>query len=863
MTLAAGSKLGPYEIVAPLGAGGMGEVYRARDARLGREVAIKVLPASLSSDPERLRRFELEARAASALNHPNILSIYDIGSHEGAPFLVTELLEGETLRERLRSGLLPVRKAVEVGMQMAQGVAAAHEKGIVHRDLKPANIFLTRDGRAKVLDFGLAKLTQRADSGLGETQSLERPADPQTEAGVVLGTASYMSPEQVRGKPADARSDIFALGTILYEMFSGRRTFEKESSAETMAAILKEDPPELCGEGKKIPPAVERVVRHCLEKNPAERYQSARDLAFNLESLTSLSTTGAALPAPTARPRKWVIPIAATAVLITVAFAAFFAGKWRQRAMGGRQATFVQMSYQPETVFSARFAPDGETVVFSAAPEGNVPQLFVRRSDYPAPQPIGAPGMALLSVSSRGELAILTGVRHVAHFVFTGTLARMGLGGGAPREVLQNVQGADWNPVGSSFAVIREVNGESRLDYPIGTVLYQTAGYLSDLRFSPRGDRIAFFEHPLRYDDRGAVDVVDLQGHKRELAQSFGGEEGLAWSGDGSTIYFSGWRAGDSFMVIHAVTLAGELRTVLGAVGDLLVKDVNQQGNLLANEDNDQYRLMALAPGANTERDLSWLDQSVDPFISSDGRNLLFTDENDIAAGPNYALLLRKTDGSPVVRLGDGVALGLSPDGAWALSMIPGPPMRLELYPTGAGEKRVLERGDIQNYQSARFFPDGVHVLACGNQPGRLTRCYIQNGAGGAPRPLTPEGTTGGFVSPTGKEVLVQDADGRAAIYSVEGGPAQPVPALTPQDTIIRWSPDGRAVLVFQPFEVPGRVEKVDFATGRRTLVREIAPADRTGVLRILGVAVADDEKSYAYAYDRDLSRLGVIEGVQ
>ncbi|MBZ5560874.1 MAG: protein kinase, partial [Acidobacteriia bacterium] len=678
-----------------------------------------------------------------------------------------------------------------------------------------------------------------------------------------LGTAGYMSPEQVRGKPADARSDIFALGTILYEMFSGRRAFEKDSSAETMAAILKEDPPELSGEGRKIPPAVDRVVRHCLEKNPAERFQSARDLAFNLESLTSLSTTGAALPAPAARPRKWLIPIAAAALLMAVTLAAFIAGEWRQRAVGPQQATFVQMSYQPETVFSARFAPDGGTVVFSAAPEGNVPQLFVRRSDYPAPQAIGSPGTALLAVSSQGELAILTGVRHVAHFVFTGTLARMGLGGGAPREVLQNVQGADWSPDGSSFAIIREVNGESRLEYPIGTVLYQTAGYLSDLRFSPRGDQIAFFEHPLRYDDRGAVDVVDLQGHKRELAQGFGGEEGLAWSGDGSTIYFSGWRAGDSFMVIHAATLTGKLRTVMGAVGDLLVKDVNKQGNLLANEDNDQYRLMAFAPGAKSERDLSWLDQSVDPFISSDGRDLLFTDENDIAAGPNYALLLRKTDGSPVVRLGDGVASGLSPDGAWALSMIPGPPMRLELYPTGAGEKRVLDQGDIQNYQSARFFPDGAHVLACGNQPGRLTRCYIQDVASGAPRPITPEGTTGGFVSPNGKEVLVQDADGKAFIYPLDGGPAQPAPALTPQDTVIRWSTDPRSVLVFQPFEVPGRVEKVDLSTGHRTLVREIAPADRTGVLRILGVAVADDEKSYAYAYDRDLSRLGIILGVQ
>jgi len=865
MTLTSGFKLGPYEILSPLGAGGMGEVYRARDTRLGRDVALKVLLEAFARDAERLARFEQEARAVAALNHPNILAIYDTGSHQGAPFLVTELLEGETLRERLRSGPLPVRKALDVAAQAAHGVAAAHERGIIHRDLKPANIFLTDDGRVKVLDFGLAKLTQRNGSGLNETASPTLTADAamHTQAGMVLGTVGYMSPEQVRGKPADARSDIFALGTILYEMFSGRHAFEKDSSADTMAAILKEDPSELSGEGEKVPRAVDRIVRHCLEKNPAERFQSARDLAFDLESLSGLSTAGAAIPAAASRSRKWLMPVAAATVLMVVALASFIAGEWRERTTRWQRATFVQLNYRPETVFNARFAPDGETVVFSAAPQGNIPQLFVRRSDYPAPQAIASPGTVLLSVSTKGELAILTGVRHVAHFVFAGTLARMDLGGGAPRDVLQNVQDADWSPNGSGLAVIRELDGESRLEYPIGTVLYQTPGYLSELRFSPRGDQIAFFEHPFRYDDRGAVDVVNLQGHKQELAQGFAGEEGLAWARDGSAIYFSGWSAGESFMLIHAVTLAGKLRTVLGGVGDLLVMDVNQQGNLLASEDNDQYRLMALAPGEKTEHDLSWLDESVDPFISSDGRELLFTDENNTAAGPNYALLLRKTDGSPVVRLGEGVASGLSPDGTWALSMIPGPPMRLELYPTGAGEKRVLNQGDIQNYQSARFFPDAAHVLACGNQPGRLTRCYIQDVAGGTPQPVTPEGTAGGFVSPNGKQVLVQNADGRAFIYPLGGGPAQAASALTPQDTVIRWSMDARSVLVFRPFEVPARVENVDLSTGRRTLVREIAPADRTGVLRILGVAVADDEKSYAYAYDRDLSRLSVIEGVQ
>ena len=243
MALQPGTKLGPYSILSPLGAGGMGEVYRARDPRLQRDVAVKVLPPEFSQDPERLRRFEQEARSASALNHPHILAVYDLGTHDGAPFLVSELLEGESLRERLRAGALPVRKAVEIAAQIARGLAAAHEKGIVHRDLKPENVFLTKDGRVKILDFGLAKLihpeTSQSKLAAAPTQGAS------TDAGMVLGTVGYMSPEQVRGLPADFRSDIFALGAILYEMLAGKRAFQRDSAADTMSAILRDDPPDL------------------------------------------------------------------------------------------------------------------------------------------------------------------------------------------------------------------------------------------------------------------------------------------------------------------------------------------------------------------------------------------------------------------------------------------------------------------------------------------------------------------------------------------------------------------------------------------------------------------------------------------
>nr|MDQ5871852.1 serine/threonine protein kinase [Acidobacteriota bacterium] len=286
MTLAAGSRLGPYEILSPIGAGGMGEVYRANDPRLGREVAIKVLPASFSNDPDRLRRFEQEARAAGLLNHPNITAVYDIGTVDDAPYVVTELLEGETLRGRMSGGALAPRRAIEYALQIAHGLAAAHEKGIVHRDLKPENLFVTKDGRVKILDFGLAKLTQPENAG---PQTNLPTATAGTEPGVVLGTLGYMSPEQVRGRAADARSDIFSFGAILYEMLSGKRAFHGDSAADTMSAILREDPPDLSSTNRLIAPALDRIVRHCLEKDPESRFHSAHDLAFDLDALSGAS----------------------------------------------------------------------------------------------------------------------------------------------------------------------------------------------------------------------------------------------------------------------------------------------------------------------------------------------------------------------------------------------------------------------------------------------------------------------------------------------------------------------------------------------------------------------------------------------
>src|SRR5215469_12211184 len=398
MAIKSETRLGPYEIVSAIGAGGMGEVYRARDPRLKREVAIKVLPASFSSDPQRLHRFEQEAIAAGALNHPNILAVYDIGQQDGSPYIVSELLDGATLRERLRSGPLPIRKAVEYAQQIARGLAAAHDKGIVHRDLKPENIFLTNDGRVKILDFGLAKLTHAESTE--DDQALTQTV--QSDPGTVLGTVGYMSPEQVRGKPADARSDLFSFGAILYEMISGKRAFHSESPAETMSAIVKEEPPELTQTNRNVPPAMEHIVRHCLEKNPQERFQSARDVAFDLEIMSGIS--GPSKSGISAVPLRWQMRWELAAVIAAVAAAAFLMGMAVRGGGTRQQPSFHEVTFRRGHVSAARFATDGLTVIYSAAWQGKPYEVFTSVAGSTESRALGLANTDMLAVSVNGEL---------------------------------------------------------------------------------------------------------------------------------------------------------------------------------------------------------------------------------------------------------------------------------------------------------------------------------------------------------------------------------------------------------------------------------------------------------------------------
>jgi Tol biopolymer transport system component len=455
---------------------------------------------------------------------------------------------------------------------------------------------------------------------------------------------------------------------------------------------------------------------------------------------------------------------------------------------------------------------------------------------------------------------VLTKVRFLSDRLFTGTLARMTLGGTAPREVLEGVRQADWSPDGTELAIIRTWNGKDRLEYPIGTVLYETAGYLTDPRVSSRGDRIALFEHQRRWDDRGSVVVFDGAGKRTLLSDGYWGEQGLAWSGD--EVLFTASTLGVA-QTLYGVDLSGHRRVALASAGSLTMHDIARTGHWLVTRDDRHTGICVKAPGSGSERDLSWLDWSDGGYLSGDGRMLLFTNAS-ASSGPNYAVCLRTSEGGPVVRLGEGSALGLSPDGKWALTIVSAPP-QVVLYPTGPGEARRLERGPLAFYQFASWFPDGRSVLVCGNEAGKSARCYQQTVSGGPPRPITPDAAARAraWASPDGLRILYNTADGSWFMKTTAGGTAEPVPGLSAGDGVIRWSADGRSIYVDNASELPFRIERLDLASGRRVVLHRVAPADRTGIFDGSARGLADDEQSYAYSYQRMTSHLFVVEGAR
>lgn len=903
MPLQQNAMLGPYQILGTIGEGGMGVVYRAKDTRLGRDVAVKVLTQVAFSDRERLLRFEQEARATGMLNHPNLLTVYDVGrDDDGNPFLVTELLEGETLRSRLDRGPLSPRKAVDAALQMAQGLAAAHEKGIVHRDLKPDNIFLTRDGRLKILDFGIAKLTNRSQDG----PTFEIAA---TEPGMVLGTVGYMSPEQVRGEPVDHRSDLFSLGAIFFEMLAGTRAFRRNSAIETLSAILKEDPPDLTELLPAIPPALERLVRRCLEKDRDHRFQSAQDLAFNLETLTAMSGTStlsgvarggnatsatrapSAPPTPTAtmrtaaatprtmarpvvKPKRRVSPwLLALLYLVSIAGAAYATWMYAHRndeEMAEPQ--FHRLTFRRGEVRSARFSPDGETVVYSAAWDGQAPEVFVASRRSPEARPLGVPESEILSVSRAAELAILLRRDRVSNL---GTLARVPLAGGMPREVAENVLTADWAPDAQSLAIIRQQGDETRVEYPIGSVRYRTPHHVRDVRVSPDGKRLAILEPSKGEWELAIIDNAAPVTIARGWAR---GATGIAWSGDGTEVWVSGTNS-SAPPALYAVNVEhGTMRLVTRLTGAVRIFDLSVKREALLSNGMWRAALMwsqqrTAGPGedaattgedagAPSEKDSSWLDWSILADLSPDGRTILFSETRE-GGGAKNAVYLRRADAPAPLRLADGIADALSPDGKWALAH-QGP--KLVIVPTGTGEARELKiDGTFET--GAAWMPDSRRAIVGGATGNGAYRLHVIDTLDEKATPISPENIwSGGIrsfaVSPDGRVVAGMSAQETIVLYALDGTAPLPVAGVEKGEIPIRFAADGASLFVYRPTTLPARVYRVTLATGQRELWRELTAADPAGVYKIAPVAITPDGNAYAYTALRVLSELYLTEGV-
>jgi Tol biopolymer transport system component len=859
MNLTPGSKLGPYEIVSLLGAGGMGEVYRARDSRLKREVAVKVLPQALSLDADRLRRFEQEALATAALNHPNILAVFDIGTHESSPYVVSELLEGETLRERVRGGPIVMRKALDYAMQIAHGLAAAHEKGIIHRDLKPENLFITKDGRVKILDFGLAKLTQ-PEAGVHTSLATATQA---TEAGVVMGTAGYMSPEQVRGVVVDPRSDIFSFGAILYEMLSGKRAFHGETSADTMSAILKEDPPDLSETGRNVSPALERIVQHCLEKNPESRFHSASDIAFDLEHLSGTSGASARVAAVASAPQRNKL-LSALAAGLAIALVMLGLGWWLGRGSGNApQATYQQITFRTGSIGNARFTPDG-SVVYSASWDGGEDQLYMSRMDDPGARELALKDAELLAISKSGELAIRLNSVHFGGYARSGTLARVPLSGGTPREVLENVQDADFSPNGDALAVVRYLpeNSHWRLEYPIGKVLFDSINWISHPKISPDGKWVAFSDHENPGgDDEGSVAVIGADGNAKEKILSSGWEsiQGVLWSPAGDEIWFTASNSGSALNPM-AVTLSGKLRSITNVPGGVWLQDM-RNGAALVITHQQRIGIRGMPPGGKEEHELGWFGWSIVRDISRDGHKIVFEEEGN-GGGPNYTVFLRDTDGSPPAHIGEGLAEAISPDNKWVVTR-PAKGGQFILVPTGAGESRTLTH-DAVSYGAVRFLPDGKQLLASGIESGHGRRDYMIDVSTGDSKPITPEGVAGVVLSPDGRSAAVRGPDGKLGIWPLEGSGFRPIPGLDSIYFVAGFSPDGGSVYVASSRpEKTAKVYQVNVETGKMELWKTFGGEGGAGVNQTGAPRFSADGSAYAYVYVRVLSEAYVVTGLK
>ncbi len=855
-SLFTGNRLGPYEIVAPLGAGGMGEVFRAHDTNLGRDVAIKVLPAALANDPERLARFKREAQLLAALNHPNVAAIYGLDEADGKPFLVLELVPGEDLAERLKRGAIPVDEAIAIAKQIAEALEEAHEKGIVHRDLKPANVKLTPDGKVKVLDFGLAK-AYAADpmNGSVPEQSHSPTLTRQgTEAGMILGTAAYMSPEQARGKPVDKRADIWAFGVVLLEMLTGRQLFHGETVSDTLAAVLTREP-DLRSLPEATPLPVRDLIARCLRREPRSRQRDMGDARLTLED----SPAGRTESQPRRRRPAWRFVVVGVASLALGAVLALIA---RGPESTGR-LSWHRLTFENGALLSAGFVPGGDKIVFSAEWNGEPAQVYTTRLGLADSKSlVGAPSK-LLSVSRTGELAVLLRTRPVGWFVREGTLARVSSDGGAPRELTEHVMDAAWSPDGSQLAIVRRDGTHVKLEFPPGRVLYETPGNITYPRFSPRGDRIAFLDHPDRRDNWGYAAVVTLDGRKTIWSPAHDSLEGLVWSPSGEELWYGGFGARGALQ-LFAAGPDQKTRLLAGAPGDMAPLAIDAQGRVLASRFSVRMQIVGAAPGDQRIRELGELGASLLGNLSADGDTVFFSYRGP-GAQANYDSCVRPTRGGPVVRLGRGYAKTLSPDGKWAATLL-WTPATIVFLPTGAGEARSISLHDLRAVGAVSFHPDGRSLVFAASEAGQPPRLWVRALEGDdPPRPVSPPGfytRDGRLLSPDGDSAVLTGPDRKLWLAPVAGGDPKPISGVEEGEIFAGWSADGSAIYLAH---YRGRliIDRLTLASGTRKLWREAALPDLAGAQEPHLVVVAPEAGAWAAAYDNLLGELYLIEGLK
>jgi Tol biopolymer transport system component len=801
----------------------MGEVYRATDAALHRDVALKVLPRELINEESRLLRFEQEARATAALRHPNIVTIHDFGTSDSIPYLVTELLEGESLADVIERGPVPLRRSLGWAVQILRGVAAAHARGIVHRDLKPGNIFILADGSVKIFDFGLAKVAHAVGT------SRDAPTARISEDGMVFGTIGYMSPEQLRGESADTRSDIFSFGVLMYEMLTGKTPFARDTAAETITAILIEEPPRL--ETPPFPAVLASTLLHCLEKNRETRFHSAHDLALHI-GMIDVGASG---------------PAAAVAV-------------------AAPEPVIAQVTFRRGSVAQSRFAPDG-SIIYGAAWNDEPLELFVSHRGRPEARALGING-SVHAVSRNGELAVSLGRSTEIGFRASGTLARVALAGGVPRPIASEVHEADWSPDGRQLAIARRSEHGFQIEYPIGHRIYESPWWISDMRISPDGREIAFIEHPFAGDNFGSVKVVDLHGHAESLTDDLYIAWGLAWNPVTGEIWYSGVpKHGEEGrnVSVYAVSRGRKPRDVFTTFGGAFLHDIASDGTLLVAHQTPRRYIVGHDGEENIDRDLSWFDWSFPMHLSSDGKTLLF-EEQGIACGGKNTFYLRDTHGGPAVRLDEGRARDLSSDGEHVLALSNDKPERLLLVTTGVGSMREIPVRGVDHFLTARFLPgekDYLIIGSCGDEEARIWRVGCE---GGDPQLLSDAVDGSWFymaISPDGRYVVTINASQVPFIYAIDGvTPARPVPGTAPGDLPVHW-PNENEIFVCRRDNKKSDVFAIDLATGSRRFVRTIRPPDAAGVEGVFPILYARGNDSYVFGYKLLLASLFIVSGIR